>query len=370
MRTTSRFHILLLISFLYSFVQVSAQRNIEFDYWTKRSETTGPSGKCQLLSAVTTDNGDVYKRSEYHYGENGQLVSGSSVHYSSDHILEDSTFYDYFQVGSDSVVLSRSFSTHYSDTMKVVRKFGRQGLKEQLTYYLDGDIWRMHNHVFYDDMGHVIMDSIFYGPGPSAIIAKQYFYDENRYCGSTVIRYDSITGKQPGRYCSEKKVIEYRNNGRSAIGTIYAYDSACDSLTLYATATYKLGRENRIIKLTSDYSSYGTIYRFRYDLHGYLKKLVEYHVTGDKDVYRQKRTKYRYRHGLVTQEATLVFNLNSYEFVRTKYDFKNRIPLERHETYSVQHNPVARLLGRPIGHADGTMRNDIVTTWNYQIIQQ
>ena len=62
--------------------------------------------------------------------------------------------YDYFQVGSDSVVLSRSFSTHYSDTMKVVRKFGQQGLKEQLTYYLDGDIWRMHNHVFYDDMGH------------------------------------------------------------------------------------------------------------------------------------------------------------------------------------------------------------------------
>ena len=171
------------------------------------------------------------------------------------------------------------------------------------------------------------------------------------------------------RYCSEKKEIEYQNNTRSAIGTIYAYNSACDSLTLYATATYKLGRNNRILKLTSDYSSYGTIYKFRYDLHGYLKKLVEYRVTEYKDVYRQKRTKYRYRHGFVTQKATLVFNLNRYEFVKTKYDFKNRIPLKRQETYSNQYTLATRLLGRPIGHVDGAMINDIVTTWNYQIIQ-
>ena len=369
MRTSFRYHKLLLFIFLCSFVQVSAQRNIEFDYWTISSEKTGPSDKCRLLSVITTDNGDVYKYSDYHYDENGQLVSGSTVRYNPDKSLEDSTFYEYSQIGSDSVVLSRSFSPQYSDTMKLVRKFGQQGLEEQLTYYLDGNIWHMHNHVFYDDMGHVIMDSILYGPGPSAIEAKQYFFDDNRYCGSTVIRYDSIIGKLPSRYCSEKKVIEYQNKRRLAIGTIYAYDSACDSLTLYATATYKLGGNNRILKLTSDYSSYGTIYKFRYDMHGYLKKLVEYHVTGYKDVNRQKRTKYRYRHGLVTQKATLVFNLNSYEFVRTKYDFKNRIPLECRETYSTQYNLVSRLFGRPIGHADGNMRNDIVTTWNYQIIQ-
>ena len=369
MKKFSQFHILFFINFLYSFVQVSAQRNIEFDYWTKRSENTNPSGKCQLLSVEITDNGDTYKHSDYHYDENGQLTSGSSVRYNSDHTLEDSTFYDYFQIGSDSVVLSRSYSTRYSDTMKVVRKFGQQGLKEQLTYYLDGDIWHIHNHVVYDDMGHIIMDSIFYGPGPSTIEAKQYFYDDKRYYGSTVIRYDSIIGEQPRRYCSEKKEIEYQNNTRSAIGTIYAYNSAFDSLTLYATATYKLGRNNRILKLTSDYSSYGTIYKFRYDLHGYLKKLVEYRVTEDKDIYRQKRTKYRYRHGVITQKTTLIFNLSSYEFVRTKYDFKNRIPLECRETYSTQYNLASRLFGRPIGHADGTMRNNIVTTWNYQIIQ-
>lgn len=370
MKKFSQFYILFFINLLYPFVQVSAQRNIEFDYWTKRSEKTNPSGKCQLLSVEITANGDAYKHSDYHYDENGQLTSGSSVRYNSDHTLEDSTFYDYFQIGSDSVVLSRSYSTHYSDTMKVVRKFGQQGLKEQLTYYLDGNIWYMHNHVVYDDMGHIIMDSIFYGPGPSAIEAKQYFFDDNRYCGSTVIRYDSIIGKLPNRYCSEKKEIEYQNKRRLAIGTIYAYDSACDSLTLYATATYKLGRNNRILKLTSDYSSYGTIYKFRYDLHGYLKKLVKYRVTEDKDIYRQQMTKYRYRHGVVTQEATLIFELNRYECVKTKYDFKNKIPLKRHKTYSDQYNLTTRLLGRPIGHADGTMRNDIVTTWNYQIIQQ
>ncbi|MCQ2075040.1 MAG: hypothetical protein MJY77_07650 [Bacteroidaceae bacterium] len=253
--------------------------------------------------------------------------------------------------------------------MKVVRKFGQQGLKEQLTYYLDGNIWYMHNHVVYDDMGHIIMDSIFYGPGPSAIEAKQYFFDDKRYYGSTVIRYDSIIGKLPNRYCSEKKEIEYQNKRRLAIGTIYAYDSACDSLTLYATATYKLGRNNRILKLTSNYSSYGTIYKFRYDLHGYLKKLMKYRVTEDKDIYRQQMTKYRYRHGFVTREATLIFKLNRYEYVKTKYDFKNRIPLKRHKTYSDQYNLTTKLLGRPIGHVDGTIRNDIVTTWNYQIIQ-
>jgi len=369
MKASCRFHMLLLFSFLCSFVRVSAQRNMEFDYWTIRPENTGPSGKCRLLSAVTTCNGNVYEHSDYHYNENGQLTSGYTVRYNSDQLLEDSTFHEYFQIGSDSVVLSRRFNTHNSDTMKVVRKFGQHGLKEQLTYYRDGNNWHIHNHVFYDDMGHVIMDSIFYGTGPCATDAKQYFFDDNRYCGSTVIRYDSITGKQPGGYCLEKKEIEYRNNGRSATGTIYAYDSSCDSLTLHASATYKLGRKNRILKLTADYSSYGTIYKFRYNLHGYLKKLVEYRVTAAKDVYRQQRTKYRHSHGFVTQKATVIFNLNRYEFVKTRYDFRNRVPLERHETYSTQDNLAARLFGRPVGNADDTVRNDIVTTWYYQTIQ-
>lgn len=366
MRTLSRHIILISISLLYSFVQVSAQRNIEFDYWTKSLENTSPSGKYRLLSVVTTDNGNVYKRSDYHYDANGQLTSGSSVCYDSDHILEDSTFYEFYRIGSDSVVLSRSFSTDYSDTMKVIKKFGQQGQKEKLTYYLDGNIWNMHNHVIYDDMGNVIMDSIFYGAGPSVIEAKQYFFNDNRYYGSTVIRYDSIIGTQPRRYCSEKKEIEYQNNGRSAIGTIYTYNSACDSLTLYATATYKLGRKNRILKISSDFSSYGTIYKFRYNLHGHLKKLVTYRVTGDKDVCRQQTSKYHYRHGVVTRELRI--NLDKYDLVKTKYDFKNRIPLERHETFSTHFNLAARLFGWPIGHADGT-GNDIVTTWNYQIIK-